>query len=477
MVSQRPFSQPKQEPQISDLVQGIDREPPFSLEVENGFISGLLAQPELRVDEAMQTTPPEAFYIYASRTIYETIIELWTKGTPLNIGTLTHRLREMEVIDKVGGAGEISRLYSFIPINAEFEFFRKVLHEKWLLRDQIRASLKAVHRCYRYGTGNDQRDINEVLDECESETRQVRDKSNAGGFRTISELCMEAQDDFERQIDIASHLVLDADGRAPIPGLSTGIPALDDMTLGLCEGHPWMILAATSDGKTSLASQIALFSAVESRDPVPVCYYLTESSTNDWLKRAWSYLSGVDLGRIMRGTVIPEETGKVTQSVSRLARSPFILRHLPGLTDVALETDMRYMRRKFGVRLFAVDYIQRIRLTQRQFGQNDADALAEFSQRIADATATMKATTMVLSQLNDDGKIAKSKAMAWDAEIAFTISRPLKSGQQDKVVGNRILKGERDEKSRDLSFHKARMTGERGNRLNLLFDGARQRFR
>lgn len=477
MVSRRPFSQPKQEPQISDLVQGIDREPPFSLEVENGFISGLLAQPELRVDEAMQTTPPQAFYIYASRTIYETIIELWTKGTPLNIGTLTHRLREKEAIDKVGGAGEISRLYSFIPIAAEFEFFRKILHEKWLLRDQIKASLKAVHRCYRYGTGNDQRDINEVLDECEAETRGVRDKSNAGGFRTIGELCMEAQEDLERQIEVARNLVLDADGRAPIPGLSTGVPALDDMTLGLCEGHPWMILAATSDGKTSLASQISLFSAVESRDPVPVCYYLTESSTNDWLKRSWSYLSGIDLGRIMRGTLLNEEAEQVARAVNRLARSPFILRHLPGLTDVALETDMRYMRRKFGVRVFAVDYIQRIRLTQRQFGQNDADALAEFSQRIADATATMKATTMILSQLNDDGKIAKSKAMAWDAEIAFTLSRPLKSGQQDKVVGNRILRGERDEKSRDLLFHKARMTGERGNRLNLLFDGARQRFR
>lgn len=477
MVKQRPFSLPKQEPEISDLVQGVDVDPPFSPEAESGFISGLLASLELRMDEAIQSVPIEAFYHHVNRLIYETLIAMWKKGDPIDIATLTGRFRELELIDKIGGAGEISRLYSFIPVNAHFEFYRKVLLDKWLLREQIKASLKSVHRCIAFGRGHDSREINEVLDECEAETRQVRDKSNAGGFRTIGELCMDAHEDLERQIEVASNLVLDADGRAPIPGLSTGIPALDDMTLGLCEGHPWMILAATSDGKTSLASQIALFSAVESRDPVPVCYYLTESSTNDWLKRAWSYLSGVDLGRIMRGTVIIEEGERVARAVNKLASSRFILRHLPGLTDVALETDMRYMRRKFGARIFVVDYIQRVRLTQRQFGQNDADALSEFSQRIADATATMKATTLILSQLNDDGKIAKSKAMAWDAEIAFTISRPLKSGQQDKVVGNRILRGERDEKSRDLLFHKARMTGERGNRLTLAFDGARQRFR
>jgi replicative DNA helicase len=202
-----------------------------------------------------------------------------------------------------------------------------------------------------------------------------------------------------------------------------------------------------------------------------------ESSPNDWLKRGWSYLSGVSLSSILRGTVIPAEAEKVGAAITRMSGSPLHLRHVPGLTDVALEADMRFMHRKHGIRLFVVDYIQRVRITQRGYGQNDADALSDFSQKIADQTSRMKATTLILSQLNDEGKIAKSKAMAWDSEIAFTMSRPLKDGQKDSIHGGKVFRGERVENSRELMFHKTRMTGERGNKLLLSFDGDRQRFR
>jgi len=475
-VSSKPFKLPERVTPLHELQAGVDQSPPFSQESEDGFLSGILCRPETRFDEAIVNVPIGAFYSEPKQEFYAMLLAMWRNNTPIDIATVTHRSREMQIIDKIGGAGWISSLFSFQPVSAHFDYFQRVILDKWLLREQIRASLVAVHRCYQYGRGLDDEDINDVLDECEALTRNVRDHSHAGKIEGINEMCLSAQEDFQDQILAASNLQLDEHGNPPIPGLSTGLYPLDEMTMGLCEGHPWLIMAGTSDGKTALAEQISLFSAIESRDPIPVAYYLMESHPHDWIKRGWSYLSGVSLPRILRGTVSNEEGMKVGLAASKMAKSKLILRHVPGVSDVALEADMRYLHRKYGIRLFAVDYLQRVRITQRRWGQNDADALSEFSQRIADNTAKMKATTLLLSQLNEDGKIAKAKAVSWDAEIAFTLSRPLLPGQKDSMQGGRILRGERNEKQRDFSFHKARMTGSRGMRFTANFDGERQRF-
>ncbi len=475
---ERPFRLPQRETPLSELQTNVDQVPPHSIEAEDGFLSGLVCDPENRIDDAAMNVPVEAFYTETRQMVYSILIEMWKKTVPIDIATVTHRCRERQIIDKIGGAGWISTLFSFRPVSAHWEFYQRVIMEKFLLREQIRASLVAIHKCFQYGRGTDDTDINDVLDDCEQMTRTVRDKSHAGKIQTIKELCLSAQDSFLTQVEEARTLVLDEHGNPPIPGLSTGIGAIDEMTLGLCEGHPWFVLAGTSDGKTAFAQQVSLFNSIESSDPVPVCYYLTESSSNDWIKRGWSYLSRVPLDRIMRGTALPHEAELVMRASASMAGSEKLhLRHVPGITDNALEADMRYMHRVYGIRIFAIDYIQRIRLTTRRYGQNDADALSEFSQRITDQTARMKATTLVLSQLTEDGKIAKARAMAWDAEIAVTISKPLLAGQKDTISGGRVFRGERDEKRRDFTFHKARMTGARGSKVTLNFDGERQRFR
>ena len=102
-----PFKKRNEVPTAEELLASINRALPFSDEAEKGVLSCLLQDPNERLSDCRVNLPAHAFYHDANRTIYEKLLEFYDKNLPIDPVTVTHALRDQNLLDKVGGAAAI----------------------------------------------------------------------------------------------------------------------------------------------------------------------------------------------------------------------------------------------------------------------------------------------------------------------------------------------------------------------------------
>src|SRR5207302_8918467 len=89
-----------------------------------------------RVVEALR---PEDFYRDLHRTIYTAMLELFERGEPVDLVTLTNKLGGMGKLEDVGGATYLASLPNTVPTAANAECYASIVLEKAMLRALISA--------------------------------------------------------------------------------------------------------------------------------------------------------------------------------------------------------------------------------------------------------------------------------------------------------------------------------------------------
>ena len=145
------FKKKNEIPTAEELLASFNRALPFSDEAEKGVLSCLLQDPLERLSDCRVNLPALAFYHDANRTIYEKLLEFYDKNLPIDPVTVTHALREQNLLDKVGGAAAISELFAFVPIPSHFPYYKKIVLDKHILRELIHASSLNIHHAYEHG--------------------------------------------------------------------------------------------------------------------------------------------------------------------------------------------------------------------------------------------------------------------------------------------------------------------------------------
>ena len=463
---------------------------PYSDEYEKGVICGALHDPEERLDTLKATVPPAAFYHFQYRAVYITILAMREKGIPLEIAAVTQKLREQKLLEKCGGPGGISELYTFLPASSHYEFYVSGIMEKLSLRLLMRASLLNLNAAANAGSDYVESDTNKILDDAEVRIRGVRSGTAVGEFTSTNAWMDRVTDSIEQQITKARTLTLN---EPMIPGISTGLNALDERTGGFCPGHVWLVQAATSDGKTSFAIQAAM-DLVLRPDPIPVTYYLTESSGEDFWRRCLAHITGIDLERVLTGQLTDPQWDAINRAATRLRASLFVLRHKPGMQRRELLADMRLIHRRNGkpergadgriIRrkmVFFHDYLQRFK--GRLKGQQEHEHIQNVCADITDLTGTLQCTSVILAQLNEENKTRGSNSPAMDADVVTTIACPpaidpatgkpcVKPGR----YGSESVVTRKDESKRMFTFGKNRMGKRGGDALTFNFNGGTQTF-
>lgn len=127
-----------------------DREPPHSVEAEQGVLGSML-QPHggsEAIAEAMAKIGPEHFYVPAHRTIFTAVCDLWDAGQAVDLITFTQSLRDKNLLDAVGGAAFVTSLFTFVPTAANVQYYLKIVCDKYILRSIIYAATEIVRRAY-----------------------------------------------------------------------------------------------------------------------------------------------------------------------------------------------------------------------------------------------------------------------------------------------------------------------------------------
>jgi replicative DNA helicase len=393
---------------------------PQNVEAEKGLLGSILLAPREVLNDCAEQLTEEAFYSPAHGTIYRILVEMWSANTQIDVITLTNRLRDLNLLDSVGGPGAVTELFGFVPTAANAPHYLDIVLEKSLLRRMITACTWSAARCYE-----EQGDVPQLLDDVEREIftiGETRFRKNAPDMRDEVFSALENIEKMYQQ-------------RGRISGLATGFNMFDQMTDGLHPGEMMIVAARPSMGKTALAMNIVEHVALNLEEPKPVGVFSLEMSTQQLVQRMLCSRARVNMKKIRSGMLARAEHGKLNDAAAALSESKIFIDDTPSLTILELRAKARRMRDRHRIELIAIDYLQLCRSTSRRGQENRQIEISEISAGIKALAKELEIPIIVLAQLNRQpeqrggGKprmsdLRESGSLEQDADLVALLVRP-----------------------------------------------------
>jgi replicative DNA helicase len=218
------------------------RTPPRNEEAERALLGALLLDDE-RVAEVADYLRPEDFYDRRHALIFEGILRLAERNTPVNFISLGETLRAAGTFADVGGAAYLVQLAQEVTSSAHAMHHGHIVADTAALRGLIREATEIITLAYE--TRADGEAVKHVMDESEQRIFQLARREAGKGAEPIAAAIKETF----RRIEASAH-------REGLTGLTTGYLDLDQLLCGLNAGDLIVLAARPSMGKTALALNI-----------------------------------------------------------------------------------------------------------------------------------------------------------------------------------------------------------------------------
>lgn len=393
---------------------------PQNVEAERGLLGSILLSPREVLNDCAEQITEEAFYSPAHGTIFRVLVEMWSANQQIDVITLTNRLRDLNVLDAVGGPGTVTELFGFVPTAANAPHYLDIVLEKSLLRRMITACTSSAARCYE-----EQGDVPQLLDDVEREIFTIGETRFHKTAPDMRDEVFAALENIEKMYQ----------QRGRISGLATGFTIFDQMTDGLHPGEMIIVAARPSMGKTALAMNIVEHVALNLEEPKPVGVFSLEMSTQQLVQRMLCSRARVNMKKIRSGMLARAEHGKLNDAAAALSESSIFIDDTASLTILELRAKARRMRDRHRIELIAIDYLQLCRSTSRRGQDNRQIEIAEISSGIKALAKELEIPIIVLAQLNRQpeqrggGKprmsdLRESGSLEQDADVVALLVRP-----------------------------------------------------
>lgn len=369
------------------------RTPPHSHESEQGVLGCILLSPMDCVGKCVEAIGGdlEAFYDLRHRTIYETIVKMADERVPLDLITIQQRLKDMGVLDQVGGIYYLDELQDSVASTANLPTYLETVLEKRTLRKVISTCTEHLEKVYNHACTTD-----EFIDGFEKSALAIRSCKKQES--DIKSLTLEAIADLEARM--ASDTIL---------GVSTELTDLDSKTDGLHSGELIVIAGFPSTGKTALAGNIAFDAALRG---IPSAFFSAEMSPSKIVSRAM-----FSHARVNKRFVTENDCPKLTHSAGKISHAPIVIERAIDMSVSQIAAVCRRIKQKQGLKIVVVDYIQLISGS----GDNREQEIASVSRGLKSISMELNCCVLALSQLNDDGKLRESRAIGQDADSVWKL--------------------------------------------------------
>ena len=215
------------------ITTSIERVPPQNLDAEQGVLGSMLLDRDA-IARVVELIRPEDFYRDAHRRIYEAITELFERGEPVDLITVTDRLRDRGQLDDVGGAAYVTSLLNAIPTAANVEYYARIVLQKSMLRQMITAGTQIA----QMGFEGDQ-DVEILVDRAEKLVFSIANRRLTQEFLPIREILKESFERIDRRYQ----------DKGTVTGVATGFTDLDQLTSGLQPADLVIVAARPAMGK------------------------------------------------------------------------------------------------------------------------------------------------------------------------------------------------------------------------------------
>jgi replicative DNA helicase len=355
------------------------RVPPHSQEAEESVLGAMLIDKDAVIAVA-EFLLPEDFYDERLRDIYQACLDLYEDRTPIDVLTVTDKLKKRKTIKEVGGSSYLADLANKVPTAAHVEHYGRIVKDTATKRSLMSAATRLVEVSM-----DDSLAANEALDKAESEIFSLSQKSLSKTFTSVRETLAES---FDRLDELHK-------SGAGIRGVPTGFPDLDDALAGLQKSNLVILAARPGVGKTSLAMNIAQYVAVELKRPVG--FFSLEMSREELVDRLLVAQADIDAWKLKTGKLSEDDFTKLSNAMGVLAEAPLFIDDTPGLSILEMRTKARRLQVENGLDLLVVDYLQ---LAHSRNLENRVQEVSEISQGLKNLARELKIPVFALSQLS-----------------------------------------------------------------------------
>ena len=353
------------------------RNPPHSREAEESVIGAVLLS-EDAVNDVMDQLDPEDFYVPAHQAIFEAIRSLFDTSQAIDVVTVSEELRRHGELEKVGGIQYLTRLVDIVPSTSNINYYGSIVEEHAKRRELIRAG--ATITDFAFDTDDE---IINVLDRSEQAVLSVAEKR-------ASHTLLEVGPMFN---DVLEHIEMLEQQGSDLTGLATGFVDLDKKLAGMQASNLIVIAARPAMGKSSLAMNIATNAAIAGE---PVAIFSLEMSKEEIVQRILSSVGKVDSMKLRSGQLGPLWQ-KVVDAAGKMYQAPIYIDDSPIVTITDIRAKCRRLKRKKGLSMVMVDYIQLMEASGRENRQQE---IAQISRSLKNLARELEVPVIALSQLN-----------------------------------------------------------------------------
>jgi len=362
----------------------LEKLPPQNIEAEQSVLGCLMLDKNAIIKVADILSPGD-FYRQVHNTIFEAMIDLFNKGEPIDVLSVTNRLEEKGALDEIGGPGYLATLVNLVPTAAHVLHYAKIVHRKKVLRDLIEAAQDISQLGFA-----EEKEIEYILDEAEQKIFGISQKSISQEFLPVKNALEEAYERIEKL----------REGEGALRGVATGFFDLDNYLSGLQKSDLIILAARPSLGKTAFAIDIARHVAIKQK--VPVGIFSLEMSKHDVVDRLLAAEAGVDLWKLRTGKLsadgIDNDLSRIQDAMGALAQAPIFIDDAPSPTVIQMRTMARRLQTEQSLGLIIIDYLQLIQPTRHS--DNMVQQITEISRSLKGLARELEVPVLALSQLS-----------------------------------------------------------------------------
>ena len=390
------------------------RQMPHSLEGEQAVLGSMLIDPDC-VKEVMDKLRPGDFYLRQNREVFETIYTMFSYAKPIDGITVYEEMQKAGLCDE-NTYSYLSQLVEVTPTSANVMEYAAIVRDKALLRSVAQAAGE-ITALVQEGMGG----AGDILEAAEQKVYAIRRGQSAQEMVPLRQVLPDVLDRLSEMSEHENHL----------PGVSTGLSAIDSKITGLNKSDLILLAARPGMGKTSLALNVAL--NVAKGEGKTVAVFSLEMSREQLATRLLSSEALVENNRLRTGMLRETDWEKIATAATVLNRLDIRIDDNPLLSVADMNAKCR---RLDNLALVVVDYLQLMSSAggNTRGGENRQQVVSDMSRMLKIMAKELNIPVICLSQLSranekrDDKRpmlsdLRESGAIEQDADIVMFLYR------------------------------------------------------
>ncbi len=394
----------------------IKRVMPHSVEAEQSVVGAMLMDKDA-ILAASEIICGDDFYQNAYGVIFDSMVELFNEGKPVDLITLQERLKEKEMPPEISSLEFVRDLVAAVPTSANVRYYAQIVSDKAVMRKLIKMNDELSNICY---AGNEP--LESVLEKTEKSVFQLLQNRNAGEYVPIRQVVMNALEKVEKA----------SKSKGTVTGIPTGFIDLDYKLSGLQPSDLVLVAARPSMGKTAFVLNIAQYVAFK-KDKCTAIFSL-EMSKEQLVNRLFSLESQVDAQALRTGNMKDSDWEKLIEAAGIIGQSNLIIDDTPSISISELRSKCRKYKMEHGLDLIIIDYLQLMSGSVGGRSESRQQEISDISRSLKALARELNVPVIALSQLSRAveqrpdkrpmlSDLRESGAIEQDADVVMFIYR------------------------------------------------------